>query len=341
MYNFIKTDDESIGIYSESANDILHSRTGALREANEKFVDPALVLLSKKNDLKILDICTGAGYNLKAVIKKLLNKQAVVDCVDINADFIFLSIFLKDAIDDDSLKIFILSEILRNGFKIADIYNYLISLEENAGNDFFNASISFLIKKLFDEGYEYNLKLQNLSFLHNIYYKYISKSMKYDLKINEYSNIKINYKIMDARLFIKNSLSHYDVIFLDGFSPQKDPSLWTIDFLNQLKNKMNPNSILTSYSKSTPFRSALYDLGFFVGKTYIDNIDMGTVASFDEDNIKNKLDDNDFKLIATRSGIHYKDPGLSLSKIDIIKNREFEQNSSNRISHTSFLKSKY
>ncbi len=101
---------------------------------------------------------------------------------------------------------------------------------------------------------------------------------------------------------------------------------------------MKDNSILVSYSKSTPFRSALIELGFFVGKTFIDEVDMGTIASFRKELIDYPLTDFDLKLISTRSGITYKDPYLSLTPEAILSNRKNESFSSNRISRTQFLK---
>ena len=65
---------------------------------------------------------------------------------------------------------------------------------------------------------------------------------------------------------------------------------------------------------------------------------MGTVASFNKNNILNPLSEYDFELLKTRSGITYKDPTLSLSSLQILQNRELEQKNSNLISHTQFLK---
>lgn len=160
----------------------------------------------------------------------------------------------------------------------------------------------------------------------------------YNLNDTKYNNSSIKFHIGDARTEINNTKEHYDVVFLDAFSSQKDPTLWTIDFLSKIKDKMNNDSMLVTYSKSTPFRSALVQLGFFVGKTFIDGIDMGTVASFDKNKIINPLTDFDFQLLKTRSGIVYKDSSLSLSRFEILKNRENEQKASNLISHTQFLK---
>ena len=101
---------------------------------------------------------------------------------------------------------------------------------------------------------------------------------------------------------------------------------------------MKQNSMLISYSKSTPFRSALIELGFYVGKTYIDSIDMGTVASLNKNFILNPLNDFDLQLFQTRAGITYKDPSLSFDSSTILLNRKLESQSSSRISHTQFLK---
>ena len=164
--------------------------------------------------------------------------------------------------------------------------------------------------------------------------------MNKDMLFNKYKNSSIYYHFGDARKTIKTLNRVYDVIFLDAFSPQKDPTLWTIDFLSEVKQKMKDDSIIVSYSKSTPFRSALLELNFFVGKTYINEIDMGTVASLNPKNIINHLTDYDLDLISTRSGITYKDENLTLSPMEILKQREIEQNTSKRISQTAFLKQK-
>jgi len=180
------------------------------------------------------------------------------------------------------------------------------------------------IKFLKEKGYINNPMDGNNSFLHNIYYNYISVNNKYDLKSNNNNDIAINYYIDDARISLKSLNNTYDIVFLDAFSPQKDPTLWTIDFLSLIKQHMNTNSVLVSYSKSTPFRNALHKLNFNVGKTFIDGIDMGTIASLDKNIIINPLNDYDLELLNTRSGITYKDFNLSLSGDEILKNREIE-----------------
>lgn len=71
------TNDGSVGLYSPEANDIYHSTYGALSEAYEKFVLPAELekYFKNKNEIKVLDICFGIGYNTKSFLNFLLEKK--------------------------------------------------------------------------------------------------------------------------------------------------------------------------------------------------------------------------------------------------------------------------
>ena len=72
MYTFYPyfTNDGSVGLYSPEADDIYHSTYGALSEALEKFVLPMELseFIKKNNQIKILDICYGIGYNSKTFL---------------------------------------------------------------------------------------------------------------------------------------------------------------------------------------------------------------------------------------------------------------------------------
>lgn len=336
-YNFLFTDDNSVGLYNNIVKDIYHSKTGAYTEAMEKFIIPSLAssIIGKQEEIKILDICYGIGYNTKAALNFLSkDKKIIIDALEYDKSLVILSPLLKDNICNDELKVSLIEQLLKNNIDILEIEKIMSTVE----NDFLSQNISEFIKKICFEGYKYNPQENKNSFLHNIYYNYISYSMKYGFKSTNNSNFIITFHFDDARRSIKSLNKIYDIVFLDAFSSQKDPTLWTINFLSAVKDKMNKNSILVSYSKSTPFRSALLELGFSVGKTFINEIDMGTVASLNCENIKSKLSPYDIELLSTRSGITYKDSNLNLSAKEILNNREIEQKNSNRLSHTAFLK---
>lgn len=71
------TEDGSIGLYSHADKDVFHSKFGALTEAWEKFVIPAKIdkLLEAKNNINVLDICYGIGYNTKALMSFVINNN--------------------------------------------------------------------------------------------------------------------------------------------------------------------------------------------------------------------------------------------------------------------------
>lgn len=335
IYKFLKTDDSSVGLYNNDVDDIYHSKTGALNESFQKFIYPSLLKEKLKNyeNINILDICYGIGYNTKAALSCINGNSLNIDCLEYDSSLISISPFIFDSINDLNLKLFLISNLPDLSFSYKNLNKF-----RKEYNEFFDASISNFMDYLFDKGYISDGLPQNNSILHNIYYSYISNSEIYGLNDNKYKNCKIDFKIGDARNTIQNLNKLYDIVFLDAFSPQKDPTLWTIDFLSLVKSKMNYNSILLSYSKSTPFRSTLLKLGFSVGKTFINNLDMGTAASLNSLNIKNLLNDYDIALLNTRSGIPFKDSDLNLSGIEILNNRDIEIRNSNLISHTQFLK---
>ena len=347
MYNksmeyveYIKTDDGSIGLFDKKIGDIYHSKSGALKEAFDKYINPSFLKekSSKSKEINILDICSGAGYNLKsAILTADCNCKVNIDCLEINSDVINLSPFIADLINDVDIKILLLSEVIKLNNYDYSFFNEVLKVDTS----FLCPDMRRFIEFLFTEGYLSNGSTLNRSFLHNIYYNYVSNNTNYTPNCSKYNNINVRYFIGDARYSLKSIDNTYDIVFLDAFSPQKDPTLWTIDFLSLIKSKLNKNSVLVTYSKSTPFRSALLELGFCVGKTFIDKLDMGTVASFDSSLIINHLNNYDLKLISTRSGIPFRDYDLSLSYNQIIKNRDIEMSCSDRVSMTQFLKNYY
>jgi len=136
----------------------------------------------------------------------------------------------------------------------------------------------------------------------------------------------------------------FDLIYLDGFSPQKCPQLWTIEFLSKVTENLNSQGYLITYSSSAAVRKTLRNLGLeiftikpsFKNKTFWSQ---GTVAISKLDKNKLKPNFNFEKLslmeeehLLTKASIPYRDQDLNSSKDDIIRRRLDEQLLSNLLS---------
>ena len=79
-FNFVKTEDGSTGLYSNEVKDIFHSKTGAMKEAFDKFIKPSFFdeIIKKQKSTNILDICYGIGYNTKTALDEILKLEKLL-----------------------------------------------------------------------------------------------------------------------------------------------------------------------------------------------------------------------------------------------------------------------
>ena len=170
-------------------------------------------------------------------------------------------------------------------------------------------------------------------------------------------NLKGSYKnknfdcdliIGDARKEILNLPKevNFDLIFLDGFSPQKCPEIWSYEFLSEIKNKIKYEGYLITYTSAAAVRKSLKNLGFNLfnilptlsNKNHWSD---GTLATFDNQQnnpyIK-QLSEMEIEHLNTKASIPYRDPtGEMLSK-EILEIREKEQQFSKLLNTNSWRK---
>lgn len=183
-------------------------------------------------------------------------------------------------------------------------------------------------------------KTNKLTFLHNIYYRHVSKSYKNVQKIIKKNKIDINIHNMDARRFVQKTNMKYNFIFLDAFTPAKCPALWSIQFFDKLYELLEADGVILTYSSSAAVRNALLQNGFCIGKTFDSSINkfVGTIASKNPEFIKYPLEQKDIDLINSKAGICYSDVDLNLDNDIIIRNREREVENSDLLSSSKVLK---
>ena len=216
-----------------------------------------------------------------------------------------------------------------------------------------------LAKKYEKWGYKTSSWTKLSTFLHNIYYRYISKRYKMDkfsgnflLNSENLGDLLNNYRILrettdiflnfyneDARCAIQKSTDKYDLVFLDAFTPSLVPSLWSVEFFKLIYSHLADDGILVTYSNSAAIRKALLDSGFYIGKNiYQNEKSQGTIASKNIKNIKYKLDDFEMGILNTKAGIPYRDNMLNMDNSDIIRNRELEYSSSSLKTSSQYIK---
>ena len=222
---------------------------------------------------------------------------------------------------------------------------------------FFTPKSSFIHENTCKKGYKYTLIRPLKRVLHNIYYQNISnQSIDRNSKVglNNYQNLSkrllgkifdnnfnlsLNFYIDDARISLKKLDNKYNIVFLDAFTPTKLPTLWTVEFFKLLTDHLTTDGIILTYTNSARVRNAMIEAGLFVGniKTKDDNT-IGTIASLDENLIKDRLTAKEAGLLNTKAGIPYRDAALNLSAKDIKANLDSEIKLSNKLTSSQYLK---
>lgn len=134
---------------------------------------------------------------------------------------------------------------------------------------------------------------------------------------------EINLIVGDARSSVLDLDDKFDSIFMDGFSPDKNPELWTYDFIRELSRRLAPGGCIVTYSSAYPVRGAMLRCGFAVGQTdAFGRKRNGTLAVFEKTADFKELPEKELNLLLKSSaGAAYRDPGLFHDAKDILARR--------------------
>ncbi len=156
-----------------------------------------------------------------------------------------------------------------------------------------------------------------------------------------YRNNNFDCKLIigDARKEILNlsKEDNFDLIFLDGFSPQRCPEIWSYEFLSKLKNKIKYEGNLITYTSSAAVRKSLKNLGFNVFniipthsmKNHWSNGTLATFGNQQNNTFITQLSEMENEHLNTKASIPYRDPTGEMSSKEILENRKKEQLISN------------
>ena len=283
---FVLTDDGSYSINSKEINhkvETLHTSTGAISESFEKFIKP--MKFNYDEDIAILDICAGIGYNTSAAIADFIKNSAgsnlTIDMVEISKATLACGLLVPSPIKEHNIT---------------------------------------------KKAIEYELIKQD----------YAALSVE-STEIPE--NIDINVFIEDARQTVQKLESDsYDAIFLDPFSQNMAPELFSLEFFKQFRRLIKDDGIVATYTSAAPIRAGFIDADFYIGLGPIFGRKQGgTLASPNPLMLDKSLPKNDeIRIALSDVGIPFRDPNLN-DKSDVILERRTEERHEAR--HTTKISS--
>ena len=272
---FVLTDDGSYSIKSKEINhkvETLHTSTGAISESFEKFIRP--MKFNYDDDIAILDICAGLGYNTSAAIADFLDNSTdsnlTVDMVEISHATLACGLLVPSPIKEhDITKKAIENELIAQDYATLNLETYEIP-----------------------------------------------------------DNIDINVYIEDARQTVQRLESNtYDAIFLDPFSQNMAPELFSLEFFKQFRRVIKDNGIVATYTSSAPVRDAFIEADFYIGQGPIFGRKQGgTLASPNPLMLDTSLPKNDeIRIALSDVGIPFRDPNLNSDSDYILEKRTEER----------------
>ncbi|WP_296882707.1 MnmC family methyltransferase [uncultured Methanobrevibacter sp.] len=283
---FVLTDDGSYSINSKEINhkvETLHTSTGAISESFEKFIKP--MKFNYDEDIAILDICAGIGYNTSAAIADFIKNSSkstlTIDMVEISKATLACGLFVPSPIEEHDITKKAIEDEL-----IAEDYATL-SLE--------TAEIP--------------------------------------------ENIHINVYIEDARQTVQKLKDDtYDAIFLDPFSQNMAPELFSLEFFKEFRRVIKDDGIVATYTSAAPIRDAFIEADFYIGQGPIFGRKQGgTLASPNPLMLDTALPKNDeIRIALSDVGIPFRDPGLNNDSDSILEARTEERHNAR---HTTKISS--
>ncbi|WP_298519764.1 MnmC family methyltransferase [uncultured Methanobrevibacter sp.] len=141
-------------------------------------------------------------------------------------------------------------------------------------------------------------------------------------------NIDIDVYIEDARQTVQKLEDNtYNAIFLDPFSQNMAPELFSLDFFKEFRRVIKDDGIVATYTSAAPIRAAFIEAGFFIGQGPIFGRKQGgTLASPNPLMLDTALPKNDeIRIALSDVGIPFRDPNLNNTSEYILDARTEER----------------
>ena len=141
-------------------------------------------------------------------------------------------------------------------------------------------------------------------------------------------NININVYIEDARQTVQKLKDNsYDAIFLDPFSQNMAPELFSVEFFREFRRVIKYDGIIATYTSSAPVRAGFIEADFYIGQGPIFGRKQGgTLASPNPLMLDTSLPKNDeIRIALSDVGIPFRDINLNSTSEHILDERTEER----------------
>lgn len=243
MYEFhpYYTNDGSVGLFCPEFNDIYHSATGALTEAYEKFILPIdFEKLLSNDEIKVLDICYGIGYNSKSFLNFIFenylqeNFSKKSQCTAKSIDTIYTNNnYQKEANNISTNKVYndkihtynIIPKISITAVDNDKILSFLSPFIKTGENNFDNKNIDFDYKKI-EKYLDKNKRISNMKinkFINFLIFEKIAQNNPDFLQNQDISKILHNKKF--SSFFDANLVGIFDFYHSKRYSDPPSRSI--------------------------------------------------------------------------------------------------------------------
>jgi tRNA U34 5-methylaminomethyl-2-thiouridine-forming methyltransferase MnmC len=298
----IETGDGSFTFQSESfdnSSETMHTFHGGLEESLEKYVKPSHLI--GKQDVHIMDICSGLGYTAAVCLEYLNDKtKNIVKNPDICIEMVEISPLTLAA-----------GLIIPSPLKSHEIVKKAIE------DQLF--SIGFLKHRMMTNEIPSNIQLN----VHIIDAREIVKNSVLETTAKDHFIGTESEQLIGCS---DEQNKKFDAILLVPFSPGVSPELYSIDFLKGIIRLIKNNGMLLTYTSSSAVRYSLIELGLYVGEGPSFGRSGGTLASPSKKYIEKPLSSNDERMVAlSDAGIPFRDSELNNSGFEIGERRQNER----------------
>jgi len=290
----VLTEDGSITCRDKESGELYHNKAGAYSEALHHYVEVCDMVhrINRQDNIAVLDVCFGLGYNTLVFIDQLIEH---IEKGDIKQEKITCRIV---GIDKDPDILAIVLEVLK-------------------GSRFKNLCLALGLDAQSTENMLASWKAGE------------RHALQFNGKVK--LTIDIEIKIGDLRRIVPKLVhdkNHFNYIFHDGFSPRSMPELWTADLFAQYGKILSPDGRIITYSSAAAVRGGLKECGLEIRKSApLGGKSGGTIAFCSKNaEIANgssilSLGDDENHRLTSRSGIPYRDPYLNGTRRQILHQR--------------------